>query len=510
MEMAITETQSRPFIKLRIFTFCLLLTIAFRTGAARAQDAQSLPLVPPLPPPVATAATAATFLGVEPQPSATTIRVLVRLNQQVPRKVSTLSDPTRLVIDLTGASATMDVPFVVPIGDPQVTQVRVGAPKPDQLRLVFDLRYLTPYTVKDVPGAADFVVDIARGIPRKDTSETIAKGYVYEFHQGMYDTGPLTWHLLDVDLAAAKPVFRVAMGNDRVCGREELSSIVGRKGAIAGINGGYFGMKTNLPIDMLIVGGRILSLPDRYRAFFGFDGQGKPAFLYPHVEMSVQFNDQKRSRVVDGLNRPPLKDELVLFTPEFGTSTVSPPGFVDTLVRNRKLDNVREGAGFIPYDGYVLTADAPLFASISRLFSTDTSVRVMVSSYPDMSDIRDGFTAGPMLVYNGQPVNTSIEDFTRNSSITAGRAPRTAVGLTKNNHLLFFVVEGRSQTSSGLSLDELANLLLTRNVLHGINLDGGGSTELVVKGRVMNSVSDGRERPINNAILIFPEGAASP
>jgi exopolysaccharide biosynthesis protein len=37
-----------------------------------------------------------------------------------------------------------------------------------------------------------------------------------------------------------------------------------------------------------------------------------------------------------------------------------------------------------------------------------------------------------------------------------------------------------------------------------LNLDGGGSSEMVVKGKVVNRPSDGRERRITNAVLILP------
>lgn len=54
-----------------------------------------------------------------------------------------------------------------------------------------------------------------------------------------------------------------------------------------------------------------------------------------------------------------------------------------------------------------------------------------------------------------------------------------------------------------MTLLELAQELVTLGAVEAINLDGGGSTEMVAGGRIRNSPSDRRERPVSDGILIF-------
>lgn len=72
--------------------------------------------------------------------------------------------------------------------------------------------------------------------------------------------------------------------------------------------------------------------------------------------------------------------------------------------------------------------------------------------------------------------------------------------------MLLATVDGRQPVMSvGMSLPELAGLLLEFGVLDAINLDGGGSTAMVVNGKLVNNPSDPTgERPVSDAILILP------
>jgi hypothetical protein len=97
-----------------------------------------------------------------------------------------------------------------------------------------------------------------------------------------------------------------------------------------------------------------------------------------------------------------------------------------------------------------------------------------------------------------------------------GLNPRTAVGLTTgNSKLLMMTVDGRQSFSGGVSLVELANLMISHGATNAINLDGGGSTTMVMNyyadglaTQVLNSPSDGSERSVgmNLAVFALPNG----
>ncbi|MBB6633848.1 phosphodiester glycosidase family protein [Cohnella thailandensis] len=105
----------------------------------------------------------------------------------------------------------------------------------------------------------------------------------------------------------------------------------------------------------------------------------------------------------------------------------------------------------------------------------------------------------PVLRKNG--VNLSIPSKWQTSPV---RAPRTVIANYKDDQLLFLVIDGRDENgSSGATLEEIQLLLTRYGAIDGYNLDGGGSSTLVFKGRVVNSPSDGQLRPLATNFLFF-------
>ena len=83
-----------------------------------------------------------------------------------------------------------------------------------------------------------------------------------------------------------------------------------------------------------------------------------------------------------------------------------------------------------------------------------------------------------------------------------GRNPRTAIGYTKDNDLVLVAVDGREGSSIGLTLVELANLMHSLGCTNAINLDGGGSTVMYVKGQIVNHPNKQGGISLSNAIVI--------
>jgi exopolysaccharide biosynthesis protein len=88
---------------------------------------------------------------------------------------------------------------------------------------------------------------------------------------------------------------------------------------------------------------------------------------------------------------------------------------------------------------------------------------------------------------------------------TPVRHPRTAFAVTDRGTYLLVTLDGRQTASVGMRLDELATELIALGAVEAMNLDGGGSTTMVVRDAVRNSPSDGRERPVSDAILVFSD-----
>ncbi|MDQ1089563.1 exopolysaccharide biosynthesis protein [Siphonobacter sp. SORGH_AS 1065] len=113
---------------------------------------------------------------------------------------------------------------------------------------------------------------------------------------------------------------------------------------------------------------------------------------------------------------------------------------------------------------------------------------------------------GPLLVWDGETVPLQKNAFNDN------RHPRTAACITREKHLILLTADGRNAQAEGLSLHELAFLLKQLRCERAVNLDGGGSSTMVISGQpykgVVNMPSDNKmfdhlgERPVSNAIYI--------
>ena len=128
----------------------------------------------------------------------------------------------------------------------------------------------------------------------------------------------------------------------------------------------------------------------------------------------------------------------------------------------------------------------------------------VVSFTPPESGIYNAISGDRMLVENGAPTD-GLDDGTV--------APRTAIGLDGSGQkLIIVVIDGRQPLySQGATLSELAEIMLYYGADTAMNLDGGGSSTLVVQGplgpRVLNSPIDntipGRERAVGNHLGVF-------
>ena len=148
------------------------------------------------------------------------------------------------------------------------------------------------------------------------------------------------------------------------------------------------------------------------------------------------------------------------------------------------------------------------------LLSTDGTL----SLYDETSTSADDLLAkgawqtwsfGPGLV-NGGAIVEGIDDVEIDTNVgnhsVQGNQPRTAIGMIAANHFLFAAVDGRSAGySRGMTMTELAQLLLDRGVQVGYNLDGGGSTTMVLDGDLINDPL-GRDRERGTSDIIYVAG----
>lgn len=110
----------------------------------------------------------------------------------------------------------------------------------------------------------------------------------------------------------------------------------------------------------------------------------------------------------------------------------------------------------------------------------------------------DAVNGRQVLVRGGRIVET------RSGSGFAGRNPRTIVGRTARGVIALITIDGRRTTSVGASLAEAARLAKAFGLVDAVNLDGGGSTTMAIRGQVVNTVAGRSERAVSDALVYVP------
>jgi len=134
------------------------------------------------------------------------------------------------------------------------------------------------------------------------------------------------------------------------------------------------------------------------------------------------------------------------------------------------------------------------------------TVLVYLGTQPPVQHVRTMVGGVGRILANGKAVSDSINVGEKtNVTFLKARHPRTFVGFDKDSTKLFLcVVDGRQERSVGMNFREMADFLVSIGVWNAVNLDGGGSTTMVIHDKIVNSPSDKTgERPVANTLQVI-------
>ncbi len=329
-------------------------------------------------------------------------------------------------------------------------------------------------------------------------------------------TGPWFINVLWIDPKRAE--LKVVHALDEGLGLETVSSLAARHGATAATNGGYFtlnGLYRGECLGLLVLDGKLISEPHYDREALGLiNAGGATDVVFGHLNFSGQVSANSQRREVQGLNRAIDLDEMVVFTPEFHRTTLTSPDVIEVVVRRGRVAAIRDlkGSSQIPVDGYVVSARGKSREWVkdnvrhgSRMTFSWRLNSVEPGEDKKWQGARTILGAGPQLIKDGKVAIPNSQEKITQAFVSEGH-PRTAIAKLASGKLLLVTVDGRQPSESiGMSLPVLAQLLLELGAVEAMNLDGGGSTTMVIRNRVVNKPSDQTgERPVSDAILVFP------
>lgn len=383
-------------------------------------------------------------------------------------------------------------------------------------------------------------------------------------------------YVLDVNPAANDDItLRVGRPNGYVSGLDTVSNMASYIDAntsltvLGGVNADFFDINTTYggPVGFTMSEGRWLTTGEfttegtyvgtpttnTYTCHkgwvFGIKGDGTAVIGQPEVTMTfdsftgatkdhddtvISILNQQRSDATTATSQPNnawrarANNTIVLFTPDYSTSTKTASGGVevtfstaDTVISNGTISGTvtaisTDGDTALAAGTMVLSGYGDGATALSDLAIGDTiSINIAVDTdWVDVVECVGGGRpdGGPVLVQNGALVNADYSVYEEYNTDAArswyGNNPRTAVGIRADGSYFFYVVDGRQTASVGATIDELAQFAIDLGAVTAINFDGGRSSTMVTTTGVdgtyntVNTPSAGTQRSDGNGIFV--------
>lgn len=352
------------------------------------------------------------------------------------------------------------------------------------------------------------------------TIESVAPGVEYAEYQLVTEAGPLSVHVVSIDAHRSDVRLGTVVADDSLISRgETIGSMARRTRAIAGINADFFDIgNTNRPISIVVRSGALLQLPyKRYALAITRDGA-------PHIaefSFSGQIEIDQRTMPLDGIDEMPPNGGLSLLTPIYGR--VRPQENI-SLVRlevlggspplaRYRVSGVADNLTAQPPGYYVVIG--PNDYSFIEVPRNGDVVSVTGDLSPlSLDSVSAAVGGGALILHDGQWYDDANAPYRAENN---KRMPCSGAAIAPNGRLFLVEVDGRQpELSVGVKRTEFAALLRALGASEGLLFDGGGSSTIVARrlgdreADVLNSPSDGRERPVADGLFVYSTARAGP
>lgn len=331
---------------------------------------------------------------------------------------------------------------------------------------------------------------------------------------------PWSIHIVRLARGHAGLALSTTLGGGEVLGMATVTEQMQRLPAdlgrpLAALNGDFYfntDRYPGRPRDLQVYRGEVVSAPAGHSCFW-LDAQGNPHMTNVASRFRVVWPDGRETPI--GLNSRRDDLSIVLYTAVAGASTRTtgglelevvdaatgewPPLGLGEARRVRVRSVFPQGDTPLQPTKAVLSVGPGVSATLPALEAGTSVLTVITETVPALHRVGTAMGGGPALVRNGQPMEWN--------GLVHFRHPRSAVGWDDAYFYLVQIDGRQGGVSVGMTLRELAEYLVRLGCKEALNLDGGGSSTLWAFGNVVNSPSEGRERPGANALVIVKQGA---
>ena len=328
----------------------------------------------------------------------------------------------------------------------------------------------------------------------------IAPGVSFEQFDLADARGVVRGQLVRIDPATPGVGLDVVSGRN-VASRHLVADMMDPE-AVVGVNGDFFDIRdTEAPLGVAKdrQRGILNGVESDWNSAFWIDTLGVPHIGDLYADAVVR---QRRDLDITTVNSPSVRPgEVGLYTSGWGT-----------LRKYRVVDGQRRGVRMVVVRRGLVVSNRSRFPGSLRV--SDLVLVGRGSGAGRLARLRAGqrVTADVSLSEDVAMALTGdtfiLRDGVRVSKDDVELHPRTAIGIDHDTgQLLLVVMDGRSESSSGMTMKEMAKLFERLGAEDALNLDGGGSSIMVARQAdgslaVLNSPSDGHPRPVANGLEV--------
>ena len=324
--------------------------------------------------------------------------------------------------------------------------------------------------------------------------EEVEKGVKHVRMIKYFNGKPVRINIVEISQVADGVEIEPAIASQTLASRRKISTIAERENAIVAINGGYFKPQTGTPLGTLMINKKMYTGPIYDRVAMGIFENG---YDMARVQLKAEVKTNIGGLKIDNVNQPRmLSTHTIAFTPDWGEfSPPSPKYGMQIVVEDGKLVKTSEESVKIPQNGFVIVGPKSKLEEYTKAKKFELEINLN----PEWKNVNHIISGGPYLVKNGEIFVDMTE---QKLNAIGGRNPRTAIGYTKDNNLIMLTADGREGASIGLTLNELAKIMKDLGCVNAMNLDGGGSTVMFIKGQVVNKPAVQGGIPLSHTLVV--------
>ena len=358
-----------------------------------------------------------------------------------------------------------------------------------------DIGYITGISPKPKVNYEEIFEDEISGKYKNSTVVDVEKGVKHVRMIRFFDNRPVRINIVELSRGVNNDlVIEPAIASEKLASRSKISNIAGRGNAIVAINGGYFKPQTGVPLGTLMINKKVYTGPIYDRVAMGISDN---SFDMARVQLRASVETNNGGLKIDNINQPRmLSTHTIVYTPDWGEySPPSPKYGMQVVIQDGKLVKTSFERVRIPQNGFVIVGAKKNLDKIvdARKFKLDVKIN------PEWKNVNHIISGGPYLIKNG---DIFVDMTAQKLASIGGRNPRTAIGYTRDNHLIMLTADGREGASVGLTLIELANLMKELGCVNAMNLDGGGSTVMYINGKVVNKPAVQGGIPLSHTLMV--------